>query len=62
MQRVFLTDRSGSTVDKRNRSVLLSGSGEEYSGLWSAQVLLLFKIRVRGSVDSQQYAVCSIWW
>lgn len=40
--RVFLFDRSATSVDKKNRFVLVPGHEEDGVGIWIAKVLLMF--------------------
>lgn len=54
--RVFDKVRFRSSGDKRSRFLLASGGEEESRGLRAAKVLLLFSIRIRGIIESQDYS------
>lgn len=60
-QSVFFTVTFESSVYKRNSFVLVSSRGEKVNALCDARVLLLFRIEVRGSNESQYYTFFSIW-
>lgn len=52
-----MTDIIGSSGDKGNSLVLGFCGAKESSGLCAAKVQLLFKISVRGIIESQDYGV-----
>lgn len=56
VQRVFATNRFDSSLVKKNSFVPVWGGREEGRGLWNAEILPLFRIGVRGSNESQEYA------
>lgn len=41
--------------------MLVSGGGKEGGGLLAAKVIQLFRISIRWSVESENYASCSTW-
>lgn len=70
VQNVFATDSFVSSGDQRNGSFLISGNGEDGDGIQVGKVILLFKVRVRGSSKVRNTHFCVIprrqdryrWW
>lgn len=61
VQRVIGTDSFGSSGDKKNSFVLVSGGGEVCGGLWVARVQLLFQVAVKKVMKVRNMCFCSIW-
>lgn len=55
LHRLIATDSFCSSGDK-NIFMLVSGGGEEGVSQWVPEVLLLFRIDVRGSSESKEYS------
>lgn len=56
-QIVFATNSYGLCDKETNSFVLICGGTEKRGGLWVEEILLTLKMAVRGSEESQEYAV-----
>lgn len=57
LRRVFATDVLGTYDEKRSSFVLAFSGGEQSRGLWVANLLLFFNIKVTGSRENQDQAL-----